>query len=378
MMASTNLHMVRNIDLPEAIVFYGLESIMEPPIKSENSNHVCDWKLRSGIARLLNECQEVGTAALLLSETVPPFVESIGDENYDHQLQSIFEDGWRQSFSKLKSQSPKDPSLSSFKNGNSNDITKEIISFRCPKSAFKTPITETSNGGDYYVEDTESYEFYNVGNNGRSPSPAFLMDSLNSIHIDPRGFGGSSGFGRGQWIEPRRSPMPARTVAFIAGDWELKGENEKILDGEEVLPTVQDRCAAARAAGCRIIYIEHSPDQPLENENVSIVDDTATMSLCDAVVTGYGSDNPRDMNPISLDAISTPGEYWLNPPNPRDDCGNALAVDEVVEWFRLQRELDDVVGDATCVVEGDSQDDIVAKEMSDEEIDSILADLDGL
>jgi len=351
---------------------------MEPPIKSESSNHVCDWKLRPGIARLLNECQEVGTAALLLSETVPSFVESIGNENYDHQLQSIFEDGWRQTFSKLKSLSPKDPSLSSFKSGNSNDITKEIISFRCPKSTFKTPKTETTNGGDCDDGYTESCEFYNLGNSGRSPSPAFLMDSLNSIHIDPRGFGGSSGFGRGQWIEPRRSPMPARTVAFIAGDWELKGDNEKILNEQELLPTVQDRCAAARAAGCRIIYIEQSPDNPLENENASILDDIATMSLCDAVVTGYGSDNPRDINPISLDAISTPGEYWLNPPNPRDDCGNAVVVDEVVEWFRLQRELDDVVGDTNCVVEGDLQDDVSeAEAMSDEEIDSILADLDG-
>ncbi len=370
--------MVRNIDLPEALVFFGLESIMEPPIKSNYSKQICDWKLRPGIARLLNECQEVGTAALLLSETAPPFCGSIGDEIYDHRLKSIFEDGWRQTFSELKTESRKDPSLSSFNNGSPNEITKEIISFRCPQSTFKTPISITSNEDGYEDEDPESHEFYNLGNNGRSPSPAFLMDSLHSIHIDPRGFGGSSGFGRGQWIEPRRSPMPARTVAFIAGDWELKGFNEKMMDKRKLFSTVRDRCAAARAAGCRIIYIEQSPDNPLENENVSILDDAATMCLCDAVVTGYGNDNPRDINPISLDAVSTPGEYWLNPPNPRDDSGNAVVVDEVVEWFRLQRHMDEIVGDANCVVDGDLRDDNVAEEMSDEEIDRILADLDGL
>jgi hypothetical protein len=110
--------------------------------------------------------------------------------------------------------------------------------------------------------------------------------------------------------------------------------------------TARDHCAAARAAGCRVVYLEQINDDQRENQGfVAIHDDAQTMSLCDAVISTYGNDNPRDLiQPITLDTISTPGDYWLNPPTPRDDVGNSVDVDKLVDWFRSIRVLHDVVG----------------------------------
>ena len=209
-------------------------------------------------------------------------------------------------------------------------------------------------------------EFYNLHANGRSPSPAFLLDSLRSVIIDPRGFGGSSGFGRGQWIEPRRAPMPARTVVFIAGDG-ASPKYGRVEVGKEQISHVKDRCAAARAAGCRVIFLDQLPNQTDTQRNTI---DMPTMALCDAVIDTYGNDNPRDLQPITLDAIATPGDYWLNPPSPRDDLGNAVVVDDVVEWFCSERELFRPGSKNAKVVED--------KGMSEEEMKAILAELDEL
>ena len=327
---STKLHMVRNIDLPEAIVFYGVESMMETRLDDGSS-----FALRPGIIRLLNECRDVGTSSLLLSE--------VEDDTEESLFQTAYE------------QSDLDKALALTK---SDD---PVLIFRCLSSKFTIPIPTSPEGeaGNSEVDpvevDDESLELYNLQASGRSPSPAFLLDALRSVHIDPRGFGGSSGFGRGQWIDPRRSPMTARTVVFIAGD--TKGGTTS---------TSKDRCDAARAAGCRVIY--------LQNLEGDMQDDTQTMSLCDAVIDTYGNDNPRDLQPISLDAISTPGDYWLNPPNQRDEFGNAVSIDELVEWYRSERESDEAPSDTDHI----KADEIVQEEMSEDEMARILADLDGI
>jgi len=330
--------MVRNIDLPEAIVFYGVESMMEPRSDDESS-----FALRPGIIRLLNECRDVGTSSLLLSEVADDTEESL-----------LFQTAYEQSDSDNRGEGL-------------HVLTKSddpVLSFRCLSSEFKIPPTspqgEAGTSDTYEVDsvDDESLELYNLQASGRSPSPAFLLDSLRSVHIDPRGFGGSSGFGRGQWIDPRRSPMTARTVVFITGD------RAPTSNMESTTPTVKDRCDAARAAGCRVIYLED-----LEG----IQDDTQTMSLCDAVIDTYGNDNPRDLQSISLDAISTPGDYWLNPPNQRDEFGNSVSIDELVEWYRLERESDETPSDDHI-----KADEIAQEEISEDEMAKILADLDGI
>jgi len=333
---STKLHMVRNIDLPEAIVFYGVESMMENHSSDESS-----FALRPGIIRLLNECRDVGTSSLLLSEF---------NDDTEESLYALFQTAYR----------------SDSDNGGEGPhvLTKSddpVLSFRCLSSEFKIPPTspegEAGTSDTYEVDpvDDESLELYNLQTSGRSPSPAFLLDALRSVHIDPKGFGGSSGFGRGQWIDPRRSPMTARTVVFIAGD-------RVSTSKDSTLPRVKDRCGAARAAGCRVIY--------LENLEGDMQDDTQTMSLCDAVVDSYGNDNLRDLQPISLDAISTPGDYWLNPPSQRDEFGNSVSIDELVEWYRTERESGEASADTDHIK--------AEEEMSEDEMAKILADLDGI
>ena len=348
---TTNLQMVRNIDLPEAIVFYGIGSMMEYSRNGDDDDS--SLMLRPGVVRLIDECLDVGTAALLLSE------ESGADETSVRQLfQSTCE-------------SSLDATTASSLQKKIGDDDNQVLHFRTLNSHFVCPPASDSDEESSDDEFDESIEFYNLQSNGKSPSPAFLLDSLRSVHIDPRGFGGSSGFGRGQWVEPRRSPMTARTVVFIAGDWVTNNDNEEV-EGDK-MSTVKDRCAASRAAGCRVIYLENlSSDEHLP---VSIGDDTDAMSLCDAVIDSFGNDNTREIQTVSLDAISTPGDYWLNPPSPRDDIGNAVAVDEIVEYFRSEREMEDVLSDSGCVI---TSDDSADEEMNEDEMASILADLDSI
>jgi hypothetical protein len=116
-----------------------------------------------------------------------------------------------------------------------------------------------------------------------------------------------------------------------------------------------------------------------------IHDDESTMSLCDAVIDTYGNDNICDLQqPISLDAISTPGNYWLNPPTPRDEFGNSVSVDDLVNKYRLERLLVHHNRASSCKSslqveeEEEVSENVNADLMSEEEIDYILADLDGL
>ena len=350
---TTYLQMVRNIDLPEAIVFYGIESMMEYTRNGDDDDS-SSLMLRPGVVRLIDECIDVGTAALLLSE------ESGADETSVRQL--------FQSTCELSL----DGNTASSLQKKIGDDDNQVLHFRTLNSHFVCPPASDSDEESLDDEFDESIEFYNLQSNGKSPSPAFLLDSLRSVHIDPRGFGGSSGFGRGQWVEPRRCPMTARTVVFIAGDWMTKNNDNEEVEGDK-RSTVKDRCAASRAAGCRVIYLENlSSDEHLP---VSIQDDTDAMSLCDAVIDSFGNDNTREIQPVSLDAISTPGDYWLNPPSPRDDIGNAVAVDEIVEYFRSEREMEDVLSDSGCVI---ASTDAADEEMNEDEMLAILADLDSI
>jgi len=306
----SRLDMVRNIDLPEALVFYGMESMMEPMHEidtDDTTHHYVPCKLRPGIVRLINECSEVGTAALLLCEDF--------DEDC---LQRTFQKAYERVSCRINDK------LLQLRKSSGND---PAVQFRCLNSVFESELDD---------EYDNNLEMYNLNAFGRSPSPAFLLDSLRSVSIDPRGFGGSSGFGRGQWIEPRRCPMPARTVVFVAGDWISPQKGQHISEVERK-NHVKDRCTAARLAGCRVIYVEHIPNPTPQKIATTILDDLPTMALCDAVIDTFGNDNPRDLQSITLDAISTPGDFWLNPPSPRDDMGNAVSVDEIVELFRSER-----------------------------------------
>ena len=69
-----------------------------------------------------------------------------------------------------------------------------------------------------------------------APNPFDLWESIHSIEVQPKGFGGSSGFGR-KAADPERSPLPARCV---------------------VLCDTEDKCRAARVAGMRVLCLTNN------------------------------------------------------------------------------------------------------------------------
>ena len=228
---STNPHgirsMVRNVDLPEVIVFYGIDSILDQE----------QGILKKGISQLLQDCHEIKTPVLVLSDTTP------------------------------------------------------TTNLPCPVHMTTRP----------------------------APNPFDLFHLLDqNILVQPRGFGGSSGFGR-QQANPERPPLMQHVV---------------------VLCTTPDQCRAARYCGTRC---------------VSLTDH----DWADAVV-----DNWEDM---TVDDISTPGSYWLNPPQPKDEDGNRVDIHHVMEWYEKVRNNNH---QEETTIENE------ILEQSQIDMDSILADLD--
>ncbi|KAL3939289.1 MAG: hypothetical protein SGARI_001425, partial [Bacillariaceae sp.] len=178
----TALGMVRNIDLVEALVFYGGESIFE-------NCHADNLQLLPGVENLMDECQRDETAVLVLVEE--PYVKSLQSE------QSCL---------------PKD---------------NTFIHIRQERS---TP-----------------------------PNPQDLYEAIESIEVQPKGFGGSSAFVI-KAPDPERTPLPTHCV---------------------VLCSTQNQCRAARYVGTRVMCL---------NDN----------ALADAVIDD-------DWETICMDDIATPG-----------------------------------------------------------------------
>lgn len=127
------------------------------------------------------------------------------------------------------------------------------------------------------------------------PDPTDLIQCIHSIQIQPRSFGGSSGFARSQLIQPVRAPEPKHCV---------------------VIGKCVDHSRAARYVGMRV---------------VSTTTDTNDDSLADAILL-----DPYEYD-FGLDDISTPGSFWLNPPHPRDDEGNRVDPYTVMEFYEKMR-----------------------------------------
>lgn len=143
----TSTNMLRNIDLPECIIFYGMETIMDKKKK----------KFQPGLVRLLKEAHEVETATLLLSESKTV-----------QQMKSLISE-----FGNIDSQQISSPWLS---------VLVEL------RSSLELPTCEESTQPH---KDTSQRRL----GKGYSPSPAALLDAVSSVVITPKGFGGSGGFG---------------------------------------------------------------------------------------------------------------------------------------------------------------------------------------
>ena len=249
--------MVRNIDLAEAIVFYGTESLFEPSDETDGGSSKRRQVL-PGVEYLLEECKRDETAVVAILENV---------------------------------------------DGNSNTY-EDIL----PK-------------GIHLHLETQP-----------PPNPRDLWEAIHSITINPKGFGGSSGFGT-KAADPERSPLPKHVV---------------------VLCDTEDKTRAARYAGMRVLCL---------NDN----------DLADGIVDGWDT--------ICMDDIATPGSFWLNPPHPRDDESNSVDPEKVMLAYESNAKTRDTSRSVPSS-DADKTDSVVVNledaMMSDDQLKAILADLDPL
>lgn len=214
---STSCQMVRNIDLVEALIFYGTASIFYP-LKNQDERIFLP-----GVEDLIEECKRDETAVI-----------AILDDEKDLLLQREQDDN-------------------------------TIVVFK----------TETSP----------------------APNPRDLWDAIHSVEIQPKGFGGSSGFGR-KAADPERSPSPPHCV---------------------VLCDTVDKCRAARFAGMRVLCLTDN-------------------DLADGVMNfASGNDENADLEfyweSINMDDIAMPGSFWINPPLSKDDEGDRVNVLSIIEAY---------------------------------------------
>lgn len=220
--------MVRNIDLPEALVFYGAHVFQDE-----------QGKLLPGVESLVKEARDIQTPVVVLENDDLRIVEN-----------------------------------------DDNDVL--VVSAASPPP----------------------------------PNPRVLYETVQSLMIQPRGFGGSSGFGR-KSADPERPPEFQHVVVFCNN---------------------VEACRAARYVGARVVC---------QTDN----------DLADAIVDTWDE--------LCIDDVATPGSYWLNPPHPKDDDGNRVDVYEIMEYYESNStsELKETTATPT---------------MNDDEMAQILADLDSI
>jgi hypothetical protein len=242
---SASLHMVRNIDLVEALIFYGGKSIFDGDDSEE-------LRLLPGVENLMNECERDDTALLV-----------------------VVEEPYAQPF---------------------------LV------AATTSPLQHVTIRQQQYTP----------------PNPRDLYEAIQSVQVQPKGFGGSSGFGS-KAPDPERTPLPRHCV---------------------VLCHTEDQCRAARYAGMRVLCLTDN-------------------ALADAVVDD-------DWESICMDDIATPGSFWLNPPHPKDDEGNAVDVLSVMEWYEQDGDDGEAMNDASASK-------VLQSEQTDDDyLAAILADMDPL
>lgn len=247
--------MVRNIDLPEAVILYGRDVMVDPAVPL-----AADTTARVGLCALLQECHDVQTAVIVMWET-----ERDGAVN-------------------------------------------------AARAFLRAALVEESVAGPCHV----------VAQSQPPPNPYDLLSAVESITIQPRAFGGSSGFGS-KAADPERPIEPKHCV---------------------VLTSTVDQTRAARAAGMRTISVEPQDD-----------------FLADAVLFQNEID-------FWLDDIATPGSFWLNPPHPRDDHGNKVDPYQLAELYKQRA--------AIGKVSAPQPDAEKISDMEDDRFDAILADLSPL
>ena len=354
---------LRNFDLPEALIFYGMDTIIDRNNDSDNDD--IKPTVQPGVVRLVKESKEVKTPIIVLSEhhtmeEISTILDSAACESDD--TDNMF-----------------------FSNLHNED---HILHYRSSLEEYVVdPMKRTMNfhssqqendkeGDDDEEEEDDEYEYpptFLGKGIGHAPSPASLMDAIHTVWIEPRGFGGSSGFGT-KYADAVRNPLPQHCVVFVSKSSD-DHNHDKIRNAsinKDTLNTKydgsgsisRDRSLACRMSGVRVMYIE------------GIGGSCTAEDVSDGIVESLGTID--DWSMVTMDDISTPGSFWLNMAQPKDEYGDFVNAYDVVEHYENLRTKDDN-DDCSNVAVGDDNDlDMVSEEMDEDEIQSILADLDSL
>ena len=369
---------LRNFDLPEALIFYGIDTILNTnnyescttsststitnanellESLTNNNNNDDDGstkqklELRPGVLRLMKESQEINTPMIILSEHLTM-----------EQIQNLLDDGCNN-------------------NALMDLIKDDILHIRSSLEEYKVDYTKLqyengSDGNDNDNDDNDQLEYEYpstfIGEGfGHAPSPAALIDAIHSIFINPRGFGGSSGFGV-KYADAVRNPLPQHCVVFVSkssDDNPLRSGSGSHSDTSGSVS--RDRCVASKLAGMRVMYLEDGCLGSCTAEDVS-----------DGIIDTLGTENDWEM--VTMDDISTPGSFWLNMAQPRDENGDRVNSFDAAASYRKARmeskksaepnDSGNTTPQSDISIENSNDND----ELDEDEIQRILADLNPL
>ena len=312
-----NLSMLRNFDLPEALVFYGYDTVIHRHRHAHSGTETetktkTDAVVRPGVLRLLEEAKEMDIPTFILSEHYTM-------DELSNAVESV------------------EPLFRSFSEKNVVHYRSSLEEFIVKDDSNNAKDCDDDDDDD---DDDESYipnRFIGKGI-GHAPCPAALYDAVNTITIEPRGFGGSSGFGVKNW-EAGRAPLPQHCVVFVSSTSDanvnvnvdvnvnvnLPSGSKVQLDRSDGSGSVsRDRTLASHYAGMRVIYIEDE-GLPCTAEHIA-----------DGIVESLGTEDDWEM--VTLDDISSPGSFWLNMMQAKDEDGYTVNTETIIEGFIERRE----------------------------------------
>jgi hypothetical protein len=248
----TQTRMVRNIDLPEVVILYGNNVCLTQydgfELALDRTTIEQRQLLRPGLIPFIQDCIDIDTAVVILHDP-------IGDAPiHDHPSRS--------------------------------DVDGEFSSRECKGTEqFDNGFTDRKHQLLHMKNQLpQKCLFYEQTVN--PPNPKDIMNIIDTIVIQPRPYGGSSGFGK-KLPDPPRHPQCQYTV---------------------IIGTTEQHSRVAQYCGTR--SLSYDPND----------------SIADAVLY----DNVID---FTVDDIATPGSYWLNPPHPRDDNCNSVDPYDIIKYY---------------------------------------------
>mmetsp|Transcript_1803 Transcript_1803/g.3256 ORF Transcript_1803/g.3256 Transcript_1803/m.3256 type:complete len:363 (+) Transcript_1803:320-1408(+) len=308
------LNMLRNIDLPEALIFYGIDTLIQDK-----------KRIRPGALRVIDEAKDLDIPTIVLSET--------------HRMEEI---------ARMLDTTDASKTFQSLNREN-------FLHYRSSREEYNIDAdlgvgTDNDDGYDSF----SPYSFVGRGI-GYAPCPGALYDAIHTITIEPKGFGGSSGFGVKKW-EATRVPLPQHCVVFVCSSSDKCDHEDTPIRNDGSGSISRDRCIASRYCGMRVIYIEDD-GIPCTAEDIA-----------DGIVKTLGTEGDWEM--VTIDDISTPGSFWLNMMQPKDEEGYTVQTETIIKEY-IKRRSSNSDGREFSV-------DTSSQDNDEENLARILADIDPL